>query len=179
MSLQAADWNAADARTHQAVPLGARVASWFSSGRRALREAGAIPADSSGNERALSLLAGLAADAGMDAPALWLFDGSPNSLVTRRPRVIAVSRSLLDEFSRTELEGVLAHGLIRTTQSGSHVVGYDDDVAAVALTRFPPALADALVKIEPVTGRFARFYLVADSPWHRKRNERIAALNDL
>jgi hypothetical protein len=58
-------------------------------------------------------------------------------------------------------------------------VGYDDDVRAVALTRYPPALAKALHKMQPTSPRFGPMWMIASDDVHRPVGERIAALGDL
>jgi hypothetical protein len=139
----------------------------------------------------------LAERAGVDVPELWVMpEGDANALVCKRGGrpVVAVSRTLLNTFSRTELEGVVAHCIGRLRRSmlpeavfaalGGRipgmpaVVGAADDVWAAALTRYPPALAAALAKSGP-PGRIPAFWFAADPPAHEARADRIALLEDL
>ena len=183
------------------INLGVGLAAFWwvnNQGLLALRYAGATRCSPDQEARAWNITRGLASDMGIKAPTLYVIpDGGPNALVCMaRGPVIALTRALLDGYSRTELEAVVAHGLVRHA-SGSvertmvsvalgplgtkslPVVGGADDVTACALTRYPPALADALEKAEPRSGRFAAFWLVADGGGHRPAGERIAAIKDL
>ena len=113
-----------------------------------------------------------------------------------RGDALAVTRALLEGFTRTELEAVVSHCLVRLNSvdldraslsvalgplgSGSiPTVGDRDDVAAAAVTRYPPALAAAIEKAEPRSGRYAAFWFVASGRSHRSASERAAALRDL
>lgn len=179
------DWNAPDARRAAPRPgvfsrLG--LPPRFLAGR-ALKEAGARALGTGERERFRNLAEGLALKANTTAPDLWVIEeGGPNALSCRLERpVIAVSASLLDGYTRTEIEAVVAHCLARGRHAGKKgvVVGYDDDVRAVAMTRYPPALVAALRKAEPYRGRYGAFYLVAEGPTHRPLEERREALLDL
>ena len=148
--------------------------------------------------RFASLVRGLAGDHGLIAPDLFVIeDGGPNAIVVRRPKPrLAVTRALLDTYTRTELEAVAAHCLVRLTsgrlsfahlaaalgRSGSRFaphVGYEDDIHTAALTRYPPALASAIAKAKPASGGLSPFWFVAHDASHRHPTERIAALQDL
>jgi hypothetical protein len=106
-----------------------------------------------------------------------------------------VTRSLLDSYTRTELEAVVAHCLLRLARSSLRreglaaalgplarslcpVVGTPEDVRAVALTRYPPALAAAIRKATPAR-QGGLFYFVARPPWHEDPEARAAVLDDL
>ena len=145
-----------------------------------------------------NIVEGLASKYGIRNPELSLIEeGGPNALVLKRPVPrVAVSRSLLDSYSRTEKEAVAAHCLLRLAsaplgiaqlaaalgRSGSRFapkVGYEDDVHAAALTRYPPALASAIEKAKPAEGPSSPLWFVAHDVSHRHPTERIAALQDL
>ncbi len=170
-----------------------------SQGRRALASVAARPARPGELDRIENLVAGLASDLGIEPPALLVYDGGgPNALVVSAGRAhrIAFEATLLSEFSRTELEAVAAHCLVRVAagqiaaaQTGLAVgplgaglggtTGGVDDVAAAGVTRYPPALAAAVEKCEPGGGRWAPLWFVADAPSHVPAPERAAALLDL
>jgi hypothetical protein len=180
------DWNASD--VDRALPktgLLARISLSSAKGltRRALKDAGAKPVAGSEQPRLHNIASGLADRLGVGAVDLFVIDqGGPNALAGRTERpCVALTRSLLDTYARTELEAVVAHCLVRFRDAGRRAtkIGYSDDVRAVALTRYPPALAAALEKAEPYPGRFASFYMVAEGPSHRPVPERIEALTDL
>lgn len=179
------DWNAADAARSAPRPgIWSRIAlPSKSQARRALREAGARRLQEGEHPRFRNLADGLAASGSYGSPDLWMIEqGGPNALSCRLERpVVALTQSLLQTFTRTEIEAVVAHCLVRNRVAGKRgvKVGYDDDVRAAALTRYPPALVAALRKAESYTGRYAGFYLVADGPTHRSVDDRIAALLDL
>ena len=173
--------------------------SWVNNqGLLALRSAGAMRIHRSEHERLWNVVEGLAADLSVKVPALFVIDkGGPNALacIARGP-ALAVRRSLLEEFTRTELEAVVAHALARFVTSdvdratlgisfgplwnkGVPRVGYADDVRAASITRYPPALAAAVDKAEPVGDRFAPLWFVGEGRAHRPPAERAAALRDL
>ena len=146
--------------------------------------------------RVRSLIEGLANDHGIQAPKPYVLpEGPPNALMfRRRGPAIGFTRSMLERYSRTELEAVIAHCLVR--QAAPHYrfallaawrpttrlapsVGYEDDVRAAALTRYPPGLARAIEMAAPVTSNFAPLWFVADGSTHRPGDERVAALTDL
>jgi hypothetical protein len=165
-------------------------------GRRALRALGAARIEPAAAPRLVNIVTGLARDLGMHPPGLWLVVGAgPNALVVRAPAAcLCVTPALLESFTRTELEATVAHCLVRLQRSGlwresaaaafgagvagGGIVGADDDVRAAAVTRYPPALAAAVSKAEPV-GRFEPFWFYAEGPWHEPRSARLRALADL
>lgn len=179
----ARDWNAADAgraAPHLALPT--RLALWLSSPRAALRGLDAIEnVDRDDLARAQNVLEGLADRAGVSVPEFRVYRGAPNAMTVPQHRpVVAVSERALADMSRTELEGLLAHCVVRIAGARrSAPVGYDDDVRAVALTRYPPGLAKALEKLEPRRGSGAHWFTAADAPSHRRIEKRIAALEEL
>ncbi|MDQ3941320.1 MAG: hypothetical protein M3238_08220 [Actinomycetota bacterium] len=164
----------------------------------ALNAAGARSLAPDDHPRLWNIASGLAVDLSSPVPALFLItEGGPNALVCRRRGpAIAVTRSLLESYTRTELEAVVAHCLVRSRSPHLHrvvlatalgplgsfalpVAGFDDDVRAAAVTRYPPALAAAIEKAEPRSGRWSPFWFVGVGPAHRPAPDRIAALEDL
>lgn len=167
-------------------------------GRLALAAAGARRMTPGEQPRLANVVAGIASDLGMAAPELWLVErGGPNALACRsKGPVLAVTTSLLDSFTRTELEAVVAHCLVRLAEgqvaaaqlslalgrfglSSLRAVGAHEDAAAAAVTRYPPALAQALAKSEPAGGRYAPLWFADDDPWHEPATERAASLREL
>lgn len=124
-----------------------------------------------------NLVEGLCVGIGLEPPRLRVVeDGPPNALAVARSvddADLVVTRALIGELSRVELEAVLAHELARIRRgdaivgalAGSvlrnpvygpiarAVVGRGEpietwsDLAAVEITRYPPALALALEKL--------------------------------
>ena len=171
------------------------LALWLSTrGRALLRDSGGRRLGLDEAPRFDHLAAGLAADLGIDKPQLWIVpEGGPNAFVAWRGGAhVGITRSLLDGYARTELEAVLAHCLVRI-QTGEarattlslglgHVgarIGGALDVAAAAMTRYPPALASAVARAEPRGGRFAAAWFVGKDPTHVSPAERVAFLEDL
>lgn len=197
--------------------VGAGLGFWARAGgdRVVATRLGGRPADPTADARLCNLVEGLCTGAGVRQPRVVVVD-SPglNALAagTASTRgLLAVTSGLLGELSRIELEAVLAEELwlIRhdeivpmtvmaaTMGIGRSLALSDDrdaaaDQGAVSLTRYPPALASALEKIEakgPVVdgqpGYLAHLW-VADprpsAPPSRGRlplAERIEALREL
>jgi hypothetical protein len=116
----------------------------------------------------MNMVAGLAADLSIPVPAICLLEGGgPNAFVIggRKPR-LGVTTTLLDTYTRTELEAVIAHCLGRIVAGGRGAIGpihLSDDIRAAALTRYPPALAAAFRKAAPQPDRGgARWFVPAD-----------------
>lgn len=180
------DWNATDAdlKVRKTGFLG-RIAFTPAKSltRKALREAGAKRVTGADEPRLENIVTGLAERLGLAQVDTYLIEGNGANAFTGRVErpVIGITRELLDAYARTELEAVVAHCLARYREAGrkGSIVGYSDDVKAVALTRYPPALASAIEKAEPYKGRFAGLYLVAEGATHRPVQERIQALGDL
>lgn len=166
-------------------------------GRLALRSCRARRLDAGKHPRVANLLKGLASDVGIDTPhAYVLDDGGPNALACRAGGpAVALSAPLLETYTRTELEAVIAHCVVRLREGGARgaarwcafgalggagiAVGVPEDAAAAEVTRYPPALASAIRRAEPRRGRFAPLFLVADHPSHEARDLRLRALEDL
>lgn len=177
-----ADWNSLDARPPYSLLHRLSTAFVRLQGEAALKHVDARRPTEEQAVRISNVVEGLAAELSMPSARVFVYDGEPNALVARSAgRTLAISSSFLDELTRTELEAVAAHCLVRLvppTRLGDPV-GYDDDVRAAALTKFPPALAAALEKATPHKGRYAPLYFVAQHPSHRPVELRIAALGDL
>jgi heat shock protein HtpX len=155
------------------VVVGVALAAWARLGgdRRVIAALGGREADPVGDARLCNLAEGLSISAGLRQPRLRVID-SPglNAMAagTRADRaIVGVTSGLLAELDRIELEAVLAEELIQIRHHETApatvvaatfgigrviAMGADRDVeadqAAVALTRYPPALAAALEKLE-------------------------------
>ena len=164
-----------------------------------LRRLGAGPLDPHDAPRLENLVAGIAADLGVEPPRLLLLpEGGPNALVASggKSGLLAVRKTLLDTFTRTELEAVVAHCLLRLhskeftysnlaarwSDLGAGLapqVGTRDDVRAAAFTRYPPALAAAIGKCDAKVLRYTPLWFVADAPSHMPARQRLEVLEDL
>ena len=173
-------------------------AMWVATrGRAVIRDAGARQLQPHEAPRFENIATGLAADLGMPPPGLWLVEaGPPNAFVTWSGGAqMGVTRSVLDDLTRTEVEAVVAQALLRIrsgeAKATTHAialgplaprgarVGGPLDVATAAVTRYPPALASAVAKSTPKRGRFAAAWFVADDPAHVPAGERVLAVEDL
>jgi hypothetical protein len=142
----------------------------------------------------LNLASGLASDLGMKTPRVLVSpEQGANAFVV--PGVIVVTEDLLSQYTRTELEAVIAHCLVRLRDGGlgwavtaagtgghSRVAPRVDervDARTAALTRYPPALASAIRKASPRRGRTAALWFVAHDSSHAPAEQRAAALLDL
>jgi heat shock protein HtpX len=138
---------------------------------RVLAGLGGRDADPKGDARLWNLVEGLSIGAGVRQPRLRVVE-SPglNAMAagtTVARAVVGVTSGLLEELTRIELEAVLAEALTQIRQGEtlpatvlvatfglgrrSALTADRDarsDQAAMALTRYPPALAAALEKIE-------------------------------
>ncbi|HET7482756.1 MAG TPA: hypothetical protein VFK89_07840, partial [Actinomycetota bacterium] len=96
-----------------AVTLAAALWWIMQQGSLALRSTRARPVDETRFPRFVNVASGLARDLGIEMPRLFVIEkGEPNALVTRsRTPVIAMTTALLEGFTRTELEAVVAHCL--------------------------------------------------------------------
>ena len=175
------------------------VAAWVRlQAPRALSAVGARPGRSGELARLENLVQGLASDLGIPPPDLLVTDEpGPNALVARRSgHVVVVTADLAGAFSRTELEAVLAHCLVRVASNQvsaaqlglamgplgaglGGLTGSSDDVLTAGVTRYPPALASAIERCEPRSGRFAALWFVAEGPTHAPSEARISVLRDL
>lgn len=155
------------------VLVAAALGAWARLGGNRLVESrlGGRPADPRREARLCNLVEGLSTAAGVRHPRLIVVD-SPglNAMsfgTTAGGATVAVTSGLLAELERIELEAVLAEELYlirhQETLPGTVVaatfgvgrklaVGVDHDATAdqgaVSLTRYPPALAAALEKVE-------------------------------
>ncbi len=171
-----------------------------------LRSVGAQALEDGREPRFSNLAAGLARDLDAEPPRLWVIpSGGPNALVVRSSgSAVALTQSLLEVYTRTELEAVVAHCLVRLrdrrrmsrmglavalgrparsfrspTPSSLEPVGLEDDLAAVSVTGYPPALASAISKAEPASGRFGSLWFVGGAPSQLAPERRVAELADL
>jgi hypothetical protein len=164
----------------------------------AVRKSGSRPAAEGEIPRVRNLAAGLAERVGVLQPEVRVLPGDGAvAIVTggKRP-VVAVTEALASGFTRTETEAVIAHCVVRLASPGlrlaavrarlsvldsmlSAQVGFDDDVKAAALIRYPVALAAAIGKATAPPGRLGPVAFVAEGPSHRPAAERIAAVGDL
>jgi heat shock protein HtpX len=199
------------------VVVAAAVAAWawWGAERRIGSMLGARPATPAGEARLLNLVEGLSLTAGLRRPTSMIIEDPGLNFVVygRRPQTAAlgVTSGLLSELTLIELEGIVAWGLVQvrrmvtlpaTIAAGAFGIGArfavspardgEADLAAVALTRYPPGLASALEKMEAkgTTVASARVALAplwaADprpgSPGGRGRlplSERVEALREL
>lgn len=156
--------------------------------RRALAALGPGRAGASSHARLDNIVHGLARDLGLPEPLVVIAaDGHANAITShvRRP-AFAISERFLDRLTRTELEAVTAHCLLRARRdvvrgyamraalgriagTAGGTIGRDDDLRTVALTRYPPALASALAKAEPASGRLEPFFFAGRDVDARRR----------
>jgi heat shock protein HtpX len=199
------------------VVVAAALAAWarFGTDRYVARRIGGAEADPVRHARLFNLVEGLSVGSGLRQPRLRVIDSPGLNAVsagTSQTRaVVGVTTGLLVELDRMELEAVLAEELIQIRRHDTRpmsvaaatfglgrwlAIPVDRDAradqAAVALTRYPPALASALEKIEAkgaaVSGqprRLAHLWLAdpVDPPvggqGRLPLHERIEALREL
>jgi len=149
--------------------------------------------------RLVNLVSGIAGDLGVGSPRLYVLDSDgANALIASGGAngILAVTKPLVDDFTRTELEAVVAHCLLRLhsknfvysnlaarwSDLGAGLaprVGIADDVKAAALTRYPPALAAAIEKCDENVRLYAPLWFVSNAPSHDPSADRAAAVADL
>lgn len=179
--------------------LGVAFLIWaINQGLLALRSTKATLARAEDEPRLWNVVHGVVSDLNAAVPTIYVVEeGGPNALACHaRGPVMAVTRSLLDSYTHTELEAVVAHCVVRLLSPdieraafgialgplGTRAiprVGTADDVRAAATTRFPPALISAIEKADPRSGRFAAFWFVAEGSSHRAVDKRITTLGEL
>lgn len=143
-----------------------------------------------------NLVAGFSADLGIDPPAVWTAPGEPNALIcSAGDPVLLVRSGLLASFTRTELEAVVAHCLVRIATGDVRRAGLASalgglagpagvsdvsgaDSRTVALTRYPPALASAVEKAAAGDDRGPGWF-VSRTPGGPSASDRIEALKQL
>lgn len=169
-------------------------------GRRALSSEAARPLDAEAAPRLFNLVRGLAKDLDIAAPSLWSLPNSgPNALVCRagRRHALALAPAVYQDFTRTELEAVVAHCLARLASPGEiaraslsaglgSLAGpltpsrdLSEDIRTAAITRYPPALATAIERCEPRGDRFAPLWFVPRGTRYPSPADRAEALRDL
>ena len=167
--------------------------------RRLERRFGGVVAVAGSEPRLENLVRGLSDDHRLGTPRAIVLENAPPNAFVWRPlfgtAVLAISRSYLETLSRTELEGVVAHCLVRIDSSDARAatmaglmgpigvrvapkVGVFDDIGAASLTRYPPGLASAIRKAVPARGP-APLWFVSDAPCHRATAIRVEELADL
>lgn len=120
--------------------------------------------------RLMNLVKGLSSDLEIGAPKVWTIRSQEPNAITfwSRGANLAVTEGLLDTFTRTETEAVIAHCLVRVRDEKAVPTrlvslarlglkpytgdAHHTDVKAAAVTRYPPALASALEKAAPRSG---------------------------
>ena len=199
-----------------AIVIGAAGAAglWFGADATVLKQTGAVPADPELHSRLFNVADGLCVTAGVGEPGLFVIDDPALNAfaVGRDPRhgAMVVTSGLLESLDRMELEAVVAHlvALIKddampastmaavvpfaptpaALAAGHHARA---DLAAVAVTRYPPGLIAALEKIDAgdavvrrnVKGG-AHLWLappvaVTEAETHQPLVQRIATLREL
>lgn len=199
------------------VVVAAALLGWvrFGGDRVVARGIGGRPADPFQHARLVNLVEGLSTGAGVRQPRLLVVDSPGLNVLAAgtspSTAVVAVTTGLLEELERIELEAVLAEELwlIRHEETVPATVlaatfglgrglalqtGRDTaaDQGAISLTRYPPALAAALEKIESKgavvagqPGHLAHLWMVDPRPDTSARSgrlalsERIEALREL
>lgn len=179
--------------------LSAGILVWMlTRGRSVLRRIGARPLEEGEEPRLENLVSGIAGDIRVPPPRLWVIPRSaPNALVvwTRDVGHLALTEGLLRDSTRTQLEAVVAHGLVRLSSGEARratlalswgplavslvSVGAALDTRAAALTRYPPALAAAIRACEPLDRKGGPLWFVGPGPAYAGREDRAAALLDL
>lgn len=187
---------------------------WFQADATVLRRSGAVAADRQRHARLHNVVDGLCVSAGVSDPGLYVVeDPALNAFaVGRDPRhgALVVTSGLLDALDRMELEAVVAHlvALVRddampastmaavvpfaptpaALAAGHHARA---DLAAVALTRYPPGLIAALEKVEAGGSVLGRPVKAGAHLWvappvgesasvtHQPLTQRIATLREL
>ena len=181
-----------------AIVYGVGMALWMTRGRRSALAAqrDAHPLEPGEAPRLESLVKGISSDLGIAPPTLWVAPGPPNALIcSASGPVLLVRTELIETFTRTELEAVVAHSLVRiatgdlrrislaTALGGlagpagvSDVTGADS--RSTALTRYPPALASAIEKAAASEDRGPGWF-VFEAPGRPTAAERAEALGEL
>ena len=202
------------------VVVGAALTWWVMTGgdRRVagvLSGLGGRDADPVRDARLANLVEGLSITAGVPQPRMVVIEAPGLNVLaagtSASKAVVAVTSGLLGELELVELEAVLAEALVQIRRGdtvvptmtvatfglgGGRAVPADRDAnadqAAVTLTRYPPALASALEKIEakgwevPGQPAYMAVLWMADprpgalhDPWRLPLRERIEALREL
>jgi heat shock protein HtpX len=156
-----------------AIVVGAALVGWvrFGTDPYVTRLIGGTDADPRRDARLYNLVEGLSIGAGLRQPRLRVIDSPGLNAVSAGTSpargLVGVTTGLLNELDRMELEAVLAEELIQIRRHDTRPMSLlaatfgsgrrwaipadrdtQADQSAVALTRYPPALASALEKIE-------------------------------
>jgi hypothetical protein len=180
------------------VALGLALAAWIGAqDRLALRAAGAERLAEDRYPRAHNLAAGLGRQLGVPVTDLRLLPTERvNALACRSGSkvVLALSAGLLEGCTRTELEAAIVSLMLRA--EGDEIArsrlaaafgplagpwaqpDAGADIRAAAVTRYPPAVAALLRRLDPEPGRYGPFYLAAssDRPTPAERAVEVADL---
>lgn len=130
-----------------ALGLGGIVAcaAYWRADRIVLAVSRARPAPAEDHPRLHNLVEGLCLSGGLPKPDVYMIDDpAPNAFVTGRSpndAALAVTTGLLEQMSRVELEGIVAHEL-------SHIRNYDTLVStlAVVIVGAPTLVADMAIR---------------------------------
>jgi Zn-dependent protease with chaperone function len=162
----------------------------------------ATRADPERDARLVNIAEGMAGRVGTEVPSLWVApSGGPNALACLTPQpAIVVTREGLDTYTRTELEAVVTYCLVHlrsgdiawstlATVAGSLTGSLGlrlapsspeaYDIAAAAITRYPPALASALSRSRVQKGRSGMLWFAGEVPGGGRISDRVELLNDL
>jgi hypothetical protein len=176
--------------------VGATVAWVLGQGWLSLRSCGARRPKPTEHPRLTNMVSSLGAQVGTadvdEAVAPGMEPGAWLCPVGGRA-VLVCTEGLLARFTRTEVEAVVASLLVRRRDHGGLLalmsaavaptagslgrVTTADDVRALSVTRYPPALASALLQASPERGRRAAFAFAPAGPVAPK--ERAAEVRDL
>jgi heat shock protein HtpX len=114
-----------------AVAAATNVFTWWNSGRMVLSMYGAHEVDRNSAPDLYNLVAGLAANAQLPMPRVFVMDeAQPNAFATgRNPQnaAVAVTVGLMEQLSREELAGVIAHEL-------AHIKNHDTLTMTITAT---------------------------------------------
>lgn len=180
-----------------AVAAAGVAAAWTAARARiALRRAGPAQVPPGDSTRVEGLTSALAEAMGVVRPTVVVVAGeAPNALVVpgRKP-VVAITRGAIS-LGRTELEALLVHSLLRAARGAGSMLALSaalgpvapatprssiqSDVATVAVTHYPPALAAVLEKADVRRKGAPALWFSGASRAHAPRNERLALLADL
>jgi hypothetical protein len=175
----------------------ALTGAWVAAqGWLALRSCGARRLEPRRHPRLANVLSGIAAALGLEKVSAATAPGSEAQAwlcPVGGEAVLVCSEGLLESFTRTELEAVVASLLVRrrdhralrplmaaalgTLAPRLGAVSTADDVRTLSVTRYPPALSSALRRARQVQGRTAVFAFAPAGP--PSPEERAAEIADL
>ena len=150
---------------------------WYRSGEAIIRSLDARSLGQNEGQRIRNTVETLCLTSGIDQPELWVIDTDACNLISLsgRTNALIATTGLLNELNVIEMEGVVAHGLLKMSTGA---VTYDAlaasahpfitgaqhemarrwgtgdagviafDISGVGLTRYPPGLRSALERID-------------------------------